>query len=108
MKIVLTDTKLEKIMLRYIQDIIKVNSEPIEDGDKLEYFDQDGNLFIRVDRSFPPTVNLLFSYDFYIKMYQWLKVHPDDYHRILKSVLEQFTKLKVDEVIPSEMGVSYY
>jgi hypothetical protein len=108
MKIVLTDATLEKIMLRYIRDIIKVNSEPIEDGDKLEYFDQDGNLFIRVDRSFPPTVNLLFSYDFYIKMYQYLKTHPDDYHRILKSVLEQFTKLKVDEVIPSEMGVSYY
>ena len=108
MKIVLTDTILEKIMLRYIQDIIKVNSEPIEDGDKLEYFDQDGNLFIRVDRSFPPTVNLLFSYKFYIKMYQWLKVHPDDYHRILKSVLENFTNLKVDEIIPSEMGVSYY
>ena len=70
MKIVLTDATLEKVMLRYIRDIIKVNSEPIEDGDKLEYFDQDGNLFIRVDRSFPPTVNLLFSYNFYIKMYQ--------------------------------------
>jgi hypothetical protein len=40
MKIVLTDTTLEKVMLRYIRDIIKVNSEPIEDGNKLEYFDQ--------------------------------------------------------------------
>jgi hypothetical protein len=108
MKVMLTENKLEKIMLRYIQDIIKVNSEPMEDGDKLEYFDQDGNIFIRVDRSFPPTVNLLFSYNFYIKMYQWLKVNPDDYHRILKSVLEKFTNLKVDEIIPSEMGVSYY
>ena len=106
MKIVLTDATLEKIMLRYIRDIIKVNSEPIEDGDKLEYFDQDGNIFIRVDRSFPPTVNLLFSYDFYIKMYQWLKTHPEDYHRILKSVLEQFTNLKIDEIIPSSMN--YY
>jgi hypothetical protein len=106
MKIVLTDTTLEKIMLRYIQDIIKVNSEPIEDGDKLEYFDQDGNLFIRVDISFPPTVNVVLSYNFYIKMYQWLKTHPEDYHRILKSVLEQFTNLKIDEIIPSSMN--YY
>jgi hypothetical protein len=106
MKIVLTDTTLEKIMLRYIQDIIKVNSEPIEDGNKLEYFDQNGNLFIRVDRSFPPTVNVVLSYNFYIKMYQWLKTHPEDYHRILKSVLEQFTNLKIDEIIPSSMN--YY
>jgi len=106
MKIVLTDTTLEKIMLRYIQDIIKVNSEPIEDGNKLEYFDQNGNLFIRVDRSSPPTVNVVLSYNFYIKMYQWLKTHPEDYHRILKSVLEQFTNLKIDEIIPSSMN--YY
>jgi hypothetical protein len=106
MKKVLTDTKLEKIMLGYIRDIMKVKPEPIEDGNKLEYFDQDGNLFIRVDRSFTPTVNLIFSYDFYIKMYQYLKMYPDDYHRILKSVLEKFTELKVDEIIPSSMN--YY
>ena len=36
MKIVLTDATLEKVILRYIRDIIKVNSEPIEDESKLE------------------------------------------------------------------------
>ena len=104
MKIVLTDATLEKVMLRYIRDIIKVNSEPIEDESKLEYFDQDGNLFIRVDMTFPRSIDVLLSYEFYIKMFRYFKADPTEYHRLLKSVIEKITGLKVNEIIPSLMG----
>jgi hypothetical protein len=50
MKIVLNENKLEKIMLRYIQDIMKVDLEPTVDGDNnLYYRDSNGDIFIKVD-----------------------------------------------------------
>ena len=104
MKIVLTDTKLEKIMLRYIQDIMKVDLEPTVDGHNLYYRDSNGDIFIKVDMSFPQSIDVLLSYDFYIKMFRYFKTDPTEYHRLLKSVIEKITKLKVNEIIPSLMG----
>ena len=53
MKIILTDNKLEKIMLRYIQDIMKVDLESTVDGDNLYYRDINGEIFIKVNMTFP-------------------------------------------------------
>ena len=41
MKVMLTENKLEKIMLRYIQDIMKVDLEPTVDGNNLYYRDKE-------------------------------------------------------------------
>lgn len=104
MKIILTDNKLEKIMLRYIQDIMKVDLEPTVDGDKLYYRDRNGDIFLKVDMTFPRSIDVLLSYDFYIKMFRYFKADPTEYHRLLKSVIEKITKLEVKEIIPSLMG----
>lgn len=105
MKIVLNDNKLEKIMLRYIQDIMKVDLEPTVDSDNnLYYRDSNGDIFIKVDMSFPRSIDVLLSYDFYIKMFTYFKADPTEYHRLLKSVIEKITGLKVNEIIPSLMG----
>jgi len=104
MKIILTENKLENIMLRYIQDIMKVDLEPTVDGDKLYYRDSNGDIFLKVDMTFPRSIDVLLSYDFYIKMFGYLKADPTEYHRLLKSVIKKITKLEVKEIIPSLMG----
>lgn len=104
MKIILTDNKLEKIMLRYIQDIMKVDLEPTADGDKLYYRDSNGDIFLKVDMTFPRSIDVLLSYDFYTKMFTYLRIDPTEYHRLLKSVMEKITGLEIKEIIPSLMG----
>ena len=105
MKIILTENKLEKIMLRYIQDIMKVDLEPTVDGDNnLYYRDSNGDIFIKVDMTFPRSIDVLLSYNFYIKMFTYFKSDPTEYHRLLKSVIEKITGLQVNEIIPSLMG----
>ena len=104
MKIMLTENKLEKIMLRYIQDIIGVDLEPTVDGTKLYYRDKNGDIFLKVDMTFPSSIDVLLSYVFYIKMFSYLKTDPTEYHRLLKSVIEKITRLNVNEIIPSLMG----
>ena len=104
MKIILTDNKLEKIMLRYIQDIMKVDLEPTVDGDNLYYRDSNGDIFLKVDMTFPRSIDVLLSYDFYTKMFTYLRIDPTEYHRLLKSVMEKITGLEIKEIIPSLMG----
>jgi hypothetical protein len=104
MKVMLTENKLEKIMLRYIQDIMKVDLEPTVDGNNLYYRDNNGDIFIKVDMTSPQSIDVLLSYYFYIKMFTYFKADPTEYHRLLKSVIEKITKLKVNEIIPSLMG----
>jgi len=104
MKIILTDNKLEKIMLRYIRDILKVDFEPTVKGDKLYYRDGDGEIFIKVNMTFPRSIDVLLSYDFYTKMFTYLRIDPTEYHRLLKSVIEKITGLEIKEIIPSLMG----
>jgi hypothetical protein len=104
MKVMLTENKLEKIMLRYIQDIMEVDLEPTVDNNKLYYRDKNGDIFLKVDMTFPRSIDVLLSYDFYIKMFRYFKTDPTEYHRLLKSVIEKITKLQVNEIIPSLMG----
>jgi hypothetical protein len=104
MKVILTENKLEKIMLRYIQDIMKVDLEPTVNGNNLYYRDSNGDIFIKVDMTSPQSIDVLLSYEFYIKMFRYFKADPTEYHRLLKSVIEKITKLKVNEIIPSLMG----
>ena len=104
MKVMLTENKLEKIMLRYIQDIMKVDLEPTVNGNNLYYRDINGDIFIKVDMTSPQSIDVLLSYEFYIKMFRYFKADPTEYHRLLKSVIEKITGLKVNEIIPSLMG----
>lgn len=104
MKVILSENKLEKIMIRYIQDILKVDFEPTNDGNNLYYIDKNRDIFMKVDMSFPSSIDVLLSYDFYIKMFSYLKTDPTEYHRLLKSVIEKITRLNVNEIIPSLMG----
>jgi hypothetical protein len=53
MKVIITENKLERILIRYLQEIEKIDFEPIKNGRYLEYRDSNGNVIMEIDTWYP-------------------------------------------------------
>jgi hypothetical protein len=102
MKIIVTENKIESVMIRYLQDIAKVNFEPgNHDGRYLQYFDANGDLFMEIDTWTSTNRDCKIKYRYYVKMYELLSMEAGKYHELLKSVLEKITGYDIHNIIPS-------
>lgn len=101
MKVIITENKLERILIRYLQEIQKIDFEPIKNGRYLEYRDSNGNVIMEIDTWYPMSVDCRITYELYIKMYKILNLDATRYHDLLSSVISKVTGFKINNVIPS-------
>jgi hypothetical protein len=99
MKVIITENKLERILIRYLQEIEKIDFEPTKNAWYLEYRDFEGDLAMEIDTRYP--IDCKLKHSIYIRMFQFLNLNASQYHNLLTSVVSKITGLDVDRVIPS-------
>jgi hypothetical protein len=101
MKVIITENKLERILIRYLQEVEKIDFEPTKNGRYLEYRDYNGDLVMEIDTWFPNSTDCKLKYDLYIKMYRFLNLEASQYHDLLTSVINKITGIEVETLVPS-------